>query len=280
MNFDEVGQEMSLECVKPRFEQYVVAVSGLVETAKAIIVKDEESLKTAIAIGGDAKKVAKAMEANYKEVTNDAAEFVKSVRGFVKSFTDSLEGAEVVIKKKVADYQFQKELERRKQEEEARKAQKELQDRLNKEAEEANRKAREEAVAKAEAEARIKREKEESEARERGAKKAEMAALAKKAEEERQAALRAAEEEAAKHTVEAPTVPEMVFQKDEKATHTESGTSAHVRKTWKAEIVDGSLVPISFCSPDIKKINEAVRGGTRTIPGVRIFEDSTTVLRT
>jgi flagellar biosynthesis GTPase FlhF len=258
MNFDEVGQEMSLECVKPRFEQYVVAVSGLVETAKAIVVKDDESLKTAIAIGGDAKKVAKALEANYKEVTNDASEFVKSVRGFVKSFTDSLEGAEVVIKKKVSDYQFQKELERRKQEEAARKAQQELQDRLNKEAEEANRKAREEAMRKAEEEAR--------------AQKASKAQI--------EAAKKAAAEEAEKHAIEAPTVPEMVFQRDEKATHTESGTSAHVRKTWKAEIVDGSLVPIAFCSPDIKKINEAVRGGTRTIPGVRIFEDSTTVLRT
>jgi hypothetical protein len=274
------GQTLSLETVRPDFTKYVVAVNKLVSDAKAITVKDDDSLKVAISIGGEAKKISKAIDAKYKEVTADAREFVKSVKGFCDSFTDNLDEAETITKKKIGDFQYQKELERRKQEEAARKAQQELQDRLNREAEGANRKAREEARAKAEAEAKIKREREEAEAKERGAKKAELEALAKKAEEERQAALKAAEEEAAKHTVEAPVVPDLIIQKDEKAVHTETGTSAHIRKVWKAEVVDGGLVPLAYCSPDQKKLNEAVKGGVRTIPGVRIWEDASTVLRT
>ena len=59
---------------------------------------------------------------------------------------------------------------------------------------------------------------------------------------------------------------------------TEQG-SASIRKAWKGEITDASQVPFQFCSPDQRKIDEAVKGGIREIPGVRIYEHITTVMR-
>jgi hypothetical protein len=78
----------------------------------------------------------------------------------------------------------------------------------------------------------------------------------------------------------APQVPEPIVPKESKITRTETGTSSYQRKVWKAEVTDDSLVPREYCSPDIKKINDAVKMGTREIPGVRIWEESTTVFRT
>lgn len=46
-----------------------------------------------------------------------------------------------------------------------------------------------------------------------------------------------------------------------------------VRKTWKAEIIDETKIPREYLTPDTVKINQAVRSGTREIPGVKIYQD-------
>jgi hypothetical protein len=84
--------------------------------------------------------------------------------------------------------------------------------------------------------------------------------------------------EAAKTGIEAPTVVAPVIQQ-EKVIRSETGASSHSRTTWKGEIVDAASVPREYCSPDQKKINEAIKMGVREIPGVRIFEDVQTILR-
>lgn len=48
-----------------------------------------------------------------------------------------------------------------------------------------------------------------------------------------------------------------------------------VRRSWKAEVIDESLIPHMYLSVDQVKINVAVRAGARDIPGVRIYEDMT-----
>jgi hypothetical protein len=106
----------------------------------------------------------------------------------------------------------------------------------------------------------------------------------RKAEEEirkAQAELyRKQQEEAKALQVEAPPPPAPIPIKTETVTRSETGASAHVRKVWKAEILDESQVPREFCIPDMKLINQAVKGGIREIAGVRIFEDLQTILRT
>ncbi len=48
--------------------------------------------------------------------------------------------------------------------------------------------------------------------------------------------------------------------------------SGHSQMPWAFEILDGSQVPVAYCSPDSKKIGEAVKAGVRDMPGVRIFQ--------
>lgn len=274
----DVAPRLDLDVVRPRFEDYKNEAHRIVTDAKEIIVQDQEGLNIAVMIGGNAKKIAKAIDVQRKAIILEPSEFVKGVNAICKTITDALDEAERVTKQKIGQYQAKAELERREAERKAREAAEALQRKLREEAEAANRKAQEEARKRAEEEQRIKREREEAEARERGAKDAELKAIADKAERERLDAIRQAEEEAAKNAVEAPTVIAPVVQDAPKVTRTEAG-SASQRKVWTFDITDPGEVPREFCSPDPAKIRDAVKMGGRMIPGVRIFEDVKTVFR-
>jgi hypothetical protein len=274
------GPVLSLDAVRPQFAEYLIRVEKMKRDAEAVMVDGDESLKFAVALGGEAKKIVKALDAKKKEVTAEAGDFVKSVNGFVKMFTDRLDEIEKALKKKIGDYQYKVELERRKQEEAARKAAEELQARLRAEAEEANRKAMEEARKKAEEEAARLRAIAEEEARKRKASEDELKAMRDKQEAERLEAVRRAEEEAKKHEVRAPTVLAPVIPETQRVTRTETGTSAYQVKTWRAEITNEAAVPREYCTADMRKINDALKMGTREIAGVRIYEETSTRLRT
>lgn len=251
---------MSLEAVKPKLLEVVKAVDKMLSDANEIVVDNSSAEKFAVALGGEAKKIAKILKAKEIEVTQDANDFIKGVGGLCAIFYDKLIAntkksntgcIELILKKKVGDYQAFLELERQKQEQAARKAQQELQARLDREAEEANRKAREEAIAKAKAEAEAK-----------AASEAEARALIEKAEAEAKA-----------HEVVAPLVPDIVMPKTDTVTRTETGAAAFTKRPWKAEVTNPDEVDRAFCSPDMKKINEAVKAGVREMKGVRIYQD-------
>ena len=53
-----------------------------------------------------------------------------------------------------------------------------------------------------------------------------------------------------------------------------------VRKVWKFEIVDETVVPVEYLTVDERKIRAAVTLGAREIPGVRIYEDVSVAVRT
>jgi hypothetical protein len=131
------GPVLSLEAVRPQFSEYLIRVAGMKRDAEAITVENDETLKYAVALGGEAKKIVKALDAKRKDVTAEAADFVKSVNGFIKMFTDKLDDIEKALKKKIGDYQYRVELERRKQEETAKKAAAELQAKIDAEAKQA-----------------------------------------------------------------------------------------------------------------------------------------------
>lgn len=262
-----VGPVLSLVAVKPKFELYAKQVDSMVVKAKQIDVADDETLKFAVALGGEAKKIAKLIEAKRKEVTAEASDFVDSVNGFCKIFVEKLvlnakktngDSIEAQLKNKITAYQSRIEMERRKQEEAARKAAAELQRKLDEEAAEANRKAREEAARIAEEEARAK----------------------KASEEEIEAAKKKAEEEAKKNEIQAPTVTAPAFEKTNNVTHTETGTSSYQVKTWKCYVERPELVPREYCVPDGRLLNQAVKQGIREIAGCKIVEESDTRFRT
>ena len=80
-------------------------------------------------------------------------------------------------------------------------------------------------------------------------------------------------------TIVAPQVPEPIMPEAKAITRTDSGTS-YQRKVWTFEIVDLLDLPRAFLMVDEKGIRDAVRMGTREIPGVRIFEKTETSFRT
>lgn len=220
----EMGQEIALpglynmETIKKDFLPYHQEIDKILKDAEEVVVKDEHSLKSAVTIGGGAKKLNKKITAQRKEIVEDPNQFVKSVNNFCKTFTDKLLQIENTVKKKIADYQYSQELQRREQERKAQEAAMRLQDQLDKEAEEKN---------------------------------------------------------VAPVQVVTPVIP-----KQPAVARSESGASSHIRMQWVGEIEDEPMIPIEYCSPDQKKINNAIKMGIRQIAGVRIWEKPTSILRT
>lgn len=267
LNFDEVGYPeakevvqvgtLDLDAVRPRFEDFKAEAVRIATDAKALTVQDQESLNIAVMIGGNAKKIGKAIDAQRKAIILEPQEFVKGVNSIAKMITDQLDEAERTAKTKIGQYQARVEMERRERERKAREEAEALQRKLDAEVAEANRKAAEEARRKAEEEARA-----------RKASAAEIEAAKKKAEEE-----------AAKIAVVAPTVVSPVVQEAPKVTRTESG-NAYQAKRWVCRIVDEKKVPREYCEPSQKLLNDAVKMGTRIIDGCVIEEITETRFRT
>ena len=129
-----VSTGMDLDVIRPKFEDYKDEAALIVANAKAIEVKDDDSLNAAVVIGGSAKKVAKAIDVQRKAIILEPSDFVKGVNSLCKAITDNLDEAERITKQKIGQHQARVELERRKQEELARKAADELQKKINAEA--------------------------------------------------------------------------------------------------------------------------------------------------
>lgn len=274
-----IENPLNLPVAKARFSDFQQAVARIRLQAQAVEVVDDGTLKSAVALGSEAKKISRTIETRRKEIIADPQEFIKNVNSFCKLLTDPLAEAESAIKRHVSMYQSRIELERRKQEEAARRAALELQEKLKREAEEANRKAREEAVRKAEEETRERMAKE---AAERAKREAETAAeageRAKREAAELEAARKKAEAEAKAAEIEAPVVLPPVIPKQESVTRTESG-AAYQRKSWEFEVVSLEEIPREYLILDEKRVRDSIRMGVREIPGIRIFETTKTILR-
>ena len=86
-------------------------------------------------------------------------------------------------------------------------------------------------------------------------------------------------DKAAKAAEEPPMVVVMPVVADApKVTRTASG-SASLRTTWVFEITDFSLLPDKFKQVDRVAINAEIKAGIRQIPGVRIYEQTSTQIR-
>lgn len=168
---------------------------------------------------------------------------VTRINALFKGLKEPIETANQAVRAKLLAYEQEK---RRKAEEE-RKAALERQRKIDEE----NRK-------KAEAEA---------------AAKAALEAEAKKGDVFAEAELEA-QAEAPPEPVQIIAIPPMV-QKGVQGTFGKANT----RTDWKYEITDPALVPREYLTPDLPTITQAVRGGAREIPGVRIYQHETLVLR-
>lgn len=91
---------------------------------------------------------------------------------------------------------------------------------------------------------------------------------------------RLAEEQAraAREAMAAQQVPTPVTPVDTGPSRGQLATSS-TRVVWKYRVVDAAAVPRQFCSPDDRKLRDAVSSGTRDIPGVEIFQEANLVIR-
>lgn len=209
---------LDLESARSRFGWVHQEIDRLKGDAEIVSITTEDHLKGAVAMAGQAKSLGKKIDEQRRVAIEEPNGFVKAVNAFCKDFTSKLDAIESGLKRKIADYQYRLELERREAERKAQEAANKLQEQLNREAQEKK-------VAPVE-------------------------------------------------------VPMPVMPKADTVARAETGATAHVRKQWKGEIVIPGEVPREYCSPDQRKINEAVKAGLRSIPGVRIFEDIQSVIRT
>lgn len=92
----------------------------------------------------------------------------------------------------------------------------------------------------------------------------------REAAQKRQAEMDRQAQEAGVESIHLPEVP--VDQGNKVQVRTETGASISVQLEWKGQIVDPDQVPREYCSPDQKKIDEAVKAGVREMAGVEITE--------
>jgi vacuolar-type H+-ATPase subunit I/STV1 len=276
-----VVQTLSLEAVKPKFQEALERIRKIITEAGVIAVTDDDSLKYAVALVGEGKKMTKVIEKIRDKVIEEPKGFLNSVRSFSKGITDDLERAIKEADGKATQYRSMEEMRRLKAEQAAREAARKLQEELDRQAEEANRKLREEAARKAEEELRAKQAIEAAE-RAKKAKEEEGARIEreKREAEEIEAARKRAEEESRRHEIEAPkvTVPDIPAGK--RNVRTDTGTTAYEVKTFKVRIINAALVPRWACEPSMKLLNDAVKKGVREIEGCEVFEDVQTRYRT
>lgn len=105
--------------------------------------------------------------------------------------------------------------------------------------------------------------------------------LAKAQEAARQEAARLQaeiEKQAQEAGVQPPVVVTPVLPEAPGPIRTEAG-SASQRREWTFEIVDPMAVPREYLMINEKEIRAAVKRGIREIPGVRIYEETKTVIR-
>ena len=195
---------LDLERAKQASEPYRLKITDIQVQANALTVNSHEAEQVAVESAAQAKRLLKGLDEERKRVIKDPDKFVRDVNSFVRSFKTPLDSLVGTLRRKIGDFQYQKELERRK-----------VQKRMEEEA----------AKMKAKMEA---------EAKESG--------------------------------VEPPPIMPVPAPRPDSTTRTESGATASIRTQWVGEILDPEAVPREYCSPDQKKINEAVKLGIRENP--------------
>ena len=286
--------EKSLELVKVQKEAdtFLAIGNNLVERANTLAVAKIEDIQVATVVLKECQSTEQLIEERRVSITKPINDFVKEVNVLFKEVSLPLLTAKNTVSQKILNYN--QEQERIRKEEEAKRfaeeqarlrkleeerlererietAKREAEEKKLRDAQERLRKLDEARIAKeasankasieeqnklrAEAEKqRLEREKLEKERLEIERQKRESEEDKKRIEEERKSfdILKAEVAERARKEIELKV--------------------KGIRKTWQWEIVAEISIPRVFCSPDNKKINEAIKSGVRVIDGLRIFE--------
>jgi hypothetical protein len=220
-------------------KMYLPEIERMKAQAFAHIVKDEQTHNEAITMAGQAKKLATTIEKKRKEIIEIPGEFVKTVNNFVKVFRDSLDEIDRKLKSGIQSHMIKVQMEQREAQERARIEAAKVQRELDARAASLN---------------------------------------AQREEQSRKSAetgqpMEPIEAEVIAPVVVAPVVPvQKVFR-------SETGSSVHLRKDWVWEVTDLAIVPTKYLVIDKVAVNQAVKSGIREIPGMRIYEIETAVIK-
>ncbi len=129
-----VPANLSLELVKPRFDEYLERVTLFEKSAQALEVKDDETRGQAANLAAGAKKLSKAIDERRKEIAEPYNAFTKGLKAFADRFIDRLTSAAGIAGKKELQYIERQELARREAEKKALEATAKIQADINAEA--------------------------------------------------------------------------------------------------------------------------------------------------
>jgi len=123
-----------IEAAKNELSVHEEAIKGMLTKAKAFEITDERTNSTAVQMGLQAKKLAKAIKAAGAEKTKEHRLYTGAVRNLVRVYTDMLDTIEVDLKGKFREYSRLIEMKRREAERKAQEAARALQEKINAEA--------------------------------------------------------------------------------------------------------------------------------------------------
>jgi hypothetical protein len=110
-------------------------VGAMEHEAKELTVNSRETATTATEMIGQVKNLFNAGDGHRKEIVKRPDSFVRQVNGFWKPLGGRLKALEAILKRKLSDFSYQEELDRRETERLQREAVANLQEKLNKQAE-------------------------------------------------------------------------------------------------------------------------------------------------
>lgn len=110
----------SLQPVQDQLEQFKAVIAAMVQEAQTITVHDPDTAKTAVSLGSKAKKKGKEIEAARKDIVGPHNDFVSAVNRLAKDCSGPLSQIEMILKKKINEYETRQRLELAKAQEVAR----------------------------------------------------------------------------------------------------------------------------------------------------------------
>jgi hypothetical protein len=245
--------------IKLDAQGFLTQGENLLKTVSILVIREEKDVEFATGILKNCQTTEKNLEAKRIEITKPLNDFLKEVNQLFKDTGIPLSKAKAMLKEKMVA--FHAEVERKRIEEQKKRDEEE---RLRLKKIEDERIAREHEEIK-------KREEEEKALKEKKLTPEQQKIEEEKIKAEQQKRL---EEEEKKRIAEEERVAEEKRKAEEEAERLKNLNVKGITKRIVYEIVDADSVPREFCSPDSKKINEAIKKGIRTIQGLNIHEET------
>jgi hypothetical protein len=111
----------SLQPIQNKLEQFKVVIAAMVQEAQGITVHDPDTAKAAVSLGSKAKKKGKEIESARKDIVGPYNDFVSAVNRLAKDCSGPLAQVEMILKKKINEFETRQRLELAKAQEAARK---------------------------------------------------------------------------------------------------------------------------------------------------------------